>query len=394
MPHALATARIPTRQELIERARALAGAFAPRAAAAEQARRMPAESIKDMLDAGLARILMPRRFGGYELDFEAWNDVVLEIGRADASHGWCASLIIHHAHLIAQFPEELQQAIWADGPDVPIAASFAPRAQVTRAEGGYRISGQDSSYASGVDHSTWVMVGGLLHEGPAPQWLLLMIPPGAYTVRDTWDTAGMRGTGSKTIVTNNVLVPATRVLSLADLRQGNGPGGAIHNSPIYRTPFFFYAPLCFAAPMLGAALGAYAQFRESAKTRRGVDGSPVAEKTSVQVGMARAAADLDAAELLLRRAALVSDVPAADVQRLLARSIRDYSRVTELSVAAIDALIAMSGSAGFASAQPIQRAWRDIHFAASHISVNPEANYSHFGRMELGLGRDPNRPFF
>jgi alkylation response protein AidB-like acyl-CoA dehydrogenase len=146
--------------------------------------------------------------------------------------------------------------------------------------------------------------------------------------------------------------------------------------------------------MLGAALGAYAQFRESAKTRRGVDGSPVAEKTSVQVGMARAAADLDAAELLLRRAALVSDVPAADVQRLLARSIRDYSRVTELSVAAIDALIAMSGSAGFASAQPIQRAWRDIHFAASHISVNPEANYSHFGRMELGLGRDPNRPFF
>jgi alkylation response protein AidB-like acyl-CoA dehydrogenase len=110
--------------------------------------------------------------------------------------------------------------------------------------------------------------------------------------------------------------------------------------------------------------------------------------------MARAAADLDAAEMLLRRAARMSDVPEPDVQQLLARSVRDFARVSELAVAAIDALMALSGSAGFASAQPIQRAWRDIHFAASHISLNTEANYSHFGRMELGLGLDPNRPFF
>jgi 3-hydroxy-9,10-secoandrosta-1,3,5(10)-triene-9,17-dione monooxygenase len=267
-------------------------------------------------------------------------------------------------------------------------------AQAVRAEGGYRISGRDSSYASGLDNSTWVMVGALLHGGPAPQWLLCMIPPGDYSVRDSWHTAGMRGTGSNTIVTDNVFVPATRVMSLADLRPGNGPGGAIHASPLYRTPFFFYAPLCFAAPMLGAALGAYELFREGAKTRKSVDGAPVAEKTSLQVGMARASADLDAAEMLLKRASQIFDPPAADVQRLLARSIRDFARVSELSVAAIDALIGLSGSAGFASAQPIQRAWRDIHFAASHISLNTEANYSHFGRLELGLGRDPNRPFF
>lgn len=394
MPNAPAAAPIPSRQQTIDCARALGPGFAKRAAAAEEARRMPADSVKEMLDAGLCRILMPRRFGGYELDFATWNDVILEISKADASHGWCASLLIHHAHLVAQFPEEMQQAIWADGPDVPIAASFAPRAKVMRVDGGYRVSSQDSAFASGVDHSTWVMVGGLLHEGAAPQWLFFMVPPGQFSIRDTWQTAGMRGTGSNTIVTDNVFVPNTRVLSLADLRQGKGPGGAIHASAIFRAPFFFYAPLCFASPMLGAALGAYEQFREGAKARRSVDGSRVAEKTSLQVGMARAAADLDAAGLLLQRAARMCDVPAQDVERLLARSIRDFSRISELSVAAIDALMALSGTAGFASAQPIQRAWRDIHFAASHISVNPEANYSHFGRMELGLGRDPNRPFF
>ena len=195
-----------------------------RADAAEQARRLPAESARDMLDLGLARILMPARFGGYELDFETWHDAVLAISRADASHGWCASLIVHHAHLVAQFPEECQQAVWADGPDVAIAASFAPRAQAVRVPGGYRVSGENSSFSSGVDHSTWVMVGAMLPGEGAPEWVFFMIPPGDYTVRDTWFTAGMRGTGSNTIVTDNVFVPETADAAPDRSAARPGPG--------------------------------------------------------------------------------------------------------------------------------------------------------------------------
>ena len=125
----------PTTQQIVDRVRALAPRFAERAATGEEARRLPAQSIRDMLDAGLARILMPQRFGGYDLDFDTWLDVVLEISKIDASHGWCASLIIHHAHLVAQFPDEAQQAVWAGGPDVAIAASFAPRAKASRRNG-------------------------------------------------------------------------------------------------------------------------------------------------------------------------------------------------------------------------------------------------------------------
>ena len=110
--------------------------------------------------------------------------------------------------------------------------------------------------------------------------------------------------------------------------------------------------------------------------------------------MARAAADLDAAELLLRRAAGVPEAESSLSASLLARSVRDFTRATELVVGAIDALIALSGTAGFAASHPIQRAWRDIHFAAMHISLNPENNFAHFGRMEFGLGRDPAHPFF
>ena len=74
--------------------------------------------------------------------------------------------------------------------------------------------------------------------------------------------------------------------------------------------------------------------------------------------------------------------------------MRDLSRASELCVAAIDSLIAMSGTAVFAASHPIQRAWRDIHFAAMHVALNPEQGFSHFGRLEFGLPRDPHLPFF
>jgi 3-hydroxy-9,10-secoandrosta-1,3,5(10)-triene-9,17-dione monooxygenase len=379
---------------VLDRARALAPTFAARAEAAEEARRIPPESAAEMLGAGLARILLPARIGGYGLGFDTWFEVTRELSKADASHGWCAGLIIHHAHLIAQYPEVAQNTLWANGLDVPIAASFAPATQATAVDGGYRISGKGSPFASGVDHCTWVMLGGFTHDGGAPEWKFFLVPPGQYTVRDTWFTAGMCGTGSKTIVVDNVFVPSGLVLSLADLRDAKGPGSALHSDVIFHTPFFYYAPISFATPMLGAVQGAYEIFRDWTRTRKAQDGTPVAEKIAVQVQMARAAADIDAADLLLRRAVHVTDAPDAYSPTLLARSVRDFARVSELTVAAIDTLVALSGTAGFTSSHPIQRAWRDIHFMSMHISLNTETNFAHYGRMELGLGRDASRPYF
>jgi len=386
--------KVMTREDLLSRARALALLFAARAEAAEEARRISHQSAKDMLEAGLARILLPRRIGGYGLGFDTWYDVTRELSKADASHGWCAGLIIHHAHLIAQFPQAGQKIVWAGGLDVPIAASFAPTVKVAPAEGGYRISGAGSPFASGVDHCTWVMLGGMAHDGAEPEWKFFLVPPGQYTVRDTWFTAGMRATGSKTIVTDNVFVPDGLVLRLSDLRDGKGPGGAVHPATIFHTPFFYYAPISFITPMVGAAQGAYEMFREWTKTRKAQDGTLVAEKTAVQARMARAAADIDAAELLVRRAVNVTDAPGDYSPQLLARSVRDFARASELCVEAIDTLVALSGTAGFNTSHPMQRAWRDIHFMSMHISLNVETNFTHYGRMELGLGRDASRPYF
>ncbi len=387
-------AHSPSREAILERARAMAPQFAQRAEVAEEARRISPESANDMLAAGFARILLPSRIGGCGLGFDTWFDVTCELSKADASHGWCAGLIIHHAHLIAQFPEEAQRTVWAEGLDVAIAASFAPNAKAVPVNGGYRVSSKGSPFASGVDHSSWLMLGGLAHDGGASEWKFFLVPAGQCVVRDTWFTAGMRGTGSKTVIIDDAFVPNGLVLSLADLRDGKGPGSAINTDVIYHTPFFYYAPISFATAMLGTAQGAYELFREWIKTRKAQDGTSVADKISLQVKMARSAADIDAAELLLRRAVQVTKAPEDYSAQLLARSVRDFARVSELTVAAVDTLIGLSGTAGFATSHPIQRAWRDIHFMSMHISVNTETNFAHFGRMELGLGRDASRPFF
>jgi 3-hydroxy-9,10-secoandrosta-1,3,5(10)-triene-9,17-dione monooxygenase len=168
----------------------------------------------------------------------------------------------------------------------------------------------------------------------------------------------------------------------------------LHANPIYRAPFISYAPLTFVTPMLGAAQGAYEAFRDWTKSRRGTGGVALAEIISIQVRLARTAADLDAAELLLRRVVDTAQAPTPPSLALRARSMRDLSRANELCVAAIDTLVAMSGTAVFAASHPIQRAWRDIHFAAMHVSLNPEQNFAHFGRTELGVPRDAHQPFF
>jgi 3-hydroxy-9,10-secoandrosta-1,3,5(10)-triene-9,17-dione monooxygenase len=379
-----------THDAVLARVRALTAVIRDGAAAAEEARTVPQETIDKLLAAGISRILIPPQYGGYGLSLDTWFEVVREIGKADASHAWCASLMIHHPHYLSQFSEAAQNVVWADGIDISIAASIQPIGRVTKVEGGYRISGE-FPFASGINHSRWLIVGSMVEA----EAMFFLIGPTDFKIKDTWFTNAMRATGSNTAICDDVYVAESHTLALSDVREGKTPGGKLHANPIYRAPWISYAPLTFATPMLGAAQGAYEIFRDWTKSRRsGRGGFAIAEVTSVQVRLARAAADLDAAELLLRRAIDVARAETPPSLALRARSMRDCSRAAEFCVGAIDTLIAMSGTAVFAASHPIQRAWRDIHFAAMHVALNPEQNFAHFGRSELGVPRDPHLPFF
>ncbi|HUB76038.1 MAG TPA: acyl-CoA dehydrogenase family protein [Solirubrobacteraceae bacterium] len=367
-----------TRSEVRRRAAALAGPLRERAAAAERAGRLAPESVAAMLDAGLARILVPERFGGYELGLGAWIDAVIEIAAADASHGWCASLLIHHPHYLAQFPLGAQEAVWADGPDVALATSLEPRCEAIADGDGYRLSGR-SPFTSGILHSSWVLLGGMLPGAP-PEPALFLVEAASCTVEETWATTAMRATGSNTVVSESVPVASERVLRIADLREGRTPGGQIHHGAIYSAPWMSYTPLTFATPLIGCGRRAIEELAPRLRERGG-------QPPAGPLALGRAHADLDAAELLIRRAAAAAEGDEPPSLELRARTMRDASRASELALAAIDAAVALSGSSGFAAGSALERAWRDAHFAASHVALNPSNNFAHWGRTALGLER-------
>ena len=160
----------------------------------------------------------------------------------------------------------------------------------------------------------------------------------------------------------------------------------MYRDAIFHTPYSYYAPIAVATPMLGTAQRAYEHFREWTKTRRAQDGSSVVAKTSVQLRMARAAADFDTADLLLRRAVNVTNRPQDYSPKHLTRSLRDFARISELTVGVVDTLLSLSGTTAFDTSHPLQRSWRDIHFMSMHSAVAAEKNFAHFGHMELDAG--------
>jgi 3-hydroxy-9,10-secoandrosta-1,3,5(10)-triene-9,17-dione monooxygenase len=377
-----------SKQDMIARAKALAPAFRERAAASEDDRRISIASATELLEAGFARMLVPRRLGGSELGIDAWFEVMLEIGRADASHAWCAGLMAHVPQMLLQFGEEAQQAIWGDGPDVPTAGSVMPFAKVVAVDGGYRVSAK-APFASGVSHSTWVFVGGFLPQEGPPVGAMFLIAPDQYEISDTWFTSGMRATGSNTILAEDVFVPAAHVLRMSDLREASGPGGALSPGGIYRLPFMSYAPLAFATPMLGAARGAYDDFLAWAAGKQVPGGGRLAETAALQTALGRVSADLEAAELLLRWVVDRADDDAATSMEHRRACMRNYSRAAELIVDATDRLVKLGGTFSFAESNPIQRAWRDVHFAAAHVSLSGEINYAQYARGDLDLPTPP-----
>ena len=202
---------IPTQmsaQEVMSRAKALAPLIGERVASAEAARRQSDETIQAIVDSGLVRVLLPKRWGGYELPFDTLVDSVLEIAKIDGSAGWCYSFLLIHAWFLAQFPDAAQRDVWDSNPDTALATSLAPAGRFTKVDGGYVLNGR-WAWSSGVDYCSWNMLAALpvTMDGPPRVFLL---PRSDYTILDTWFVAGQKASGSKDVAVQDAFIPEHR----------------------------------------------------------------------------------------------------------------------------------------------------------------------------------------
>src|SRR5215472_5166550 len=135
---------------MLERARALIPRLAERAPAATAARMLPAETIAEYRDAGILRILQPRRFGGMQGRFSLFSRIVEELTYGCASSAWVYAVLAEHQWIIAQYPEQAQLDIWGEDPEAVASSSLAPREAARPVPGGWRLSGR-YPFSSGCD---------------------------------------------------------------------------------------------------------------------------------------------------------------------------------------------------------------------------------------------------
>jgi 3-hydroxy-9,10-secoandrosta-1,3,5(10)-triene-9,17-dione monooxygenase len=389
---------IPSAQELVARARSLAVRLRERAVKAERDRNIPKESVEEYIGAGLIHTLQPRRWGGYEHDHEVAFDIAIELGKSTCgSSAWCLNYLGDHACILAHFPEEAQHDVWSRDKAACIATSAAPTGKVAAAPGGYRLNGR-WSWCSGLRHSQWIMIGGLVfREGEDhPDMRLYLVPVSEVKQEDTWFCAGLSATGSNTCVLDDVFVPEHRSVSFQTLRDACSPGSKVNTNPIYRGPFLAVHSYALLGPALGAARGGYAEFVQWTRERHlTYTQLSIAAHVPVQIKVAEIAAQIDAAELLARRALATArkDYPGMSIEtRTLLR--RDYGYAMRVLRDAMDSLVKISGSSGLMAGNPVQRCWRDVHAISSHVVMNWDVPAENFGRMELGLGLNPAYPMF
>ncbi|MGB5078499.1 MAG: flavin-dependent monooxygenase, partial [Sphingorhabdus sp.] len=383
--------------DLVEKATSMIPALKERALQAEGDCKIPVDTIRDFQEAGFFKILQPKRWGGYEMDPQAFYAVQMKVAEGCMSSAWVLGVVAVHNWQLALFDAQAQADVWSNDPGTLISSSYMPRAQVTPVEGGYRISGR-WGFSSGVDHCEWAFLGGLVPdpEGGAPDYRTFLVPRADFEVDRNWDTLGLRGTGSHDVVVTDAFVPAYRTHRSKDGFAVTSPGLKQNDAPLFKLPFGQIFVRAVSSSSIGALQGALDAFVDYAKIRVSSNTfNRTAEDPDVQMVIAETASAIDEMKTILNRnfGVLLDKTRAGEAldldERLLFRF--QSGQILDRCAKLISRMFYSCGAMGVYRTGPICRAFADIHTGRTHIANNPAATGRNMGGVMLGL---PNTDTF
>ncbi|MGP3971685.1 oxidoreductase [Streptomyces sp. 6N223] len=339
--------------------------------------RLSTETAAAVVAAGFARHFVPREFGGTAGRFSSLVSASAELAQTCASTAWCATLYAAHGRLAAYLPAAGRRALWGDSPDVPIAASIMPpQGEAERTATGWRIRGR-WAFASGVDHAEWLLLACRTQDAGRPEHRILAVPRGEAEVLDTWRSLGMRATGSHEVEVAGTEVRRHLALTLDDLARPRSDADRCH-----AVPPLLVGALMFAAPIYGAARAALAAWSADQAARR-TSGFATSRSAEAERVLASSSAEIDAAQLLLERAADRADHGEV-TDLLVAENRRDAVAAARMCAAATDRLFRTGGSRAHAADSVLQRCWRDVSTAVSHAALGAEGAAVEYATAVLG----------
>ena len=358
----------------------------------EEERRLPPSVLRALMESGVFRMAGPRANGGGELDPLTQVRVVEELSRMDGSVGWLTMIAAAGSVISAFLDPAVAQRLFGQIDSVS-AGQIRPPQRADVVDGGFRVNGR-FRFASGCQHAS-VMICGcalykdgqpLLRADGQPKARVMLVPASKVKIIDTWDTTGMRGTGSHDFVVDNVFVPSEESASI--LQASRYPG------PLYTFPPIYL--VCHAGVPLGIARGAMDSMLELCGRKEMMPGRQLLrEDTQVQETIAWAQASLGAARSYVY--GTLEDLWETMCQGR-APSIRqraDYRLMMvychRIAKEVISVLYDTAATSAIFRSHPLERQMRDILTACQHRVVHARM-YRPAGRMLLGL--DPDEPFF
>jgi 3-hydroxy-9,10-secoandrosta-1,3,5(10)-triene-9,17-dione monooxygenase len=383
------SASIPSREEIVKAAQALVPTLRDRAQDTEDLRRIPDETIADLRKAGLHKLFVPKRYGGFEMPWGTHVDVSRTLGQGCGSTGWVSSVVLTHTFLFGRFEEEAQDDVWGDNPDAIISTGFAGGGQATPTDGGFHVSGR-WKFASGVDHADAMLVGAKLPNSKAAfNDLWIVLKKNDFEILDTWQSEGLRGTGSKDIKVDNVFVPTHRTLDMKTMAE-DPPGAKLHEYYLYGVEFHSYFITLLAGPILGAARGAYNEYVGQTMSRVGaMMGESIIDQPAVQVHVAESLTELETADMLIdnlcdRLHTLGMNGESINGEFKL-RAYRDLVMAGKLAHSSADRLSRMMGVSAQTGRNAVQRLYRDVRTMSTHSALHWEAGLQRSGKYIFGL---------
>jgi alkylation response protein AidB-like acyl-CoA dehydrogenase len=348
----------------VEAVRAFSDEVSDRAAETEAARCVPPDLAQRLGAAGVFRMFVPSKLGGDPVDPLTAYAIVAELARADASTGW-TSMILNTTFFSSWLEPEVARAILGTEPSSGMAGMFAPIGRTEPAgDGMVRLAGR-YPFNSGSPHASWFCEGAFVTGASgAPEWRFLFLPKSDVEILDTWRVAGLRGTASHDVLVDGVLVPLERTASPVFDR-------APHDEAHYRWSFFALLGSLMAGVPIGVARRALDEFFALAERKsRGGEGSLATEQVT-QLAVAQCEGSLRAAAGFVEDSigaawdtALVGD----DISREQRLAIRlAVSHAMRACLEVVDTVFALAGGGALFDDSPLQRCWRDLHAASSHI---------------------------
>src|SRR5712671_840352 len=289
---------------MVARAKALVPTLRERASMTEQLRRLPPETERDLHDAGLFRVVQPKRVGGSELDYVALVDCADALGQADASVACNFANLASHHWMLGMFDRHAQDAVWDKDANALIASSFIFAAgRARKVDGGYVLNGH-WPFSSGVESCDWNMLASVVSsedEADGIEYRIFLLNKSDYKINDTWNATGLCGTGSNDVKVVDAFVAEQMTVAVSDLTGGPTPGSVVNPNALYALPVFSLFPYVLSGVGLGNAQACLNDYVEFARHRASTyNRAKVGDMQTTQIKIAEASAKIDAARLVMR----------------------------------------------------------------------------------------------